>query len=104
MIKKFSSYDGVKKILITENGAAFTDNPENNKVKDHERVNFLSSYLAEVYRAKKEGYKVQGYFIWSLTDNFEWTEGYYPRFGLVHIDFETQKRTIKESGHWFKRF
>lgn len=104
MIKKFSAYEGVKKIIITENGAAFHDKPENNKVNDHERIHFLSSYIAQVYRAKKEGYKVQGYFIWSLTDNFEWAEGYYPRFGLVYIDYETQKRIIKDSGYWLKKF
>jgi beta-glucosidase len=104
MIKKFSSYEGVKKIIITENGAAFNDKIENNKVRDTERINFLSSYLSQVYRAKKEGYKVHGYFTWSLTDNFEWAEGYYPRFGLVYVDFETQKRIIKESGHWYKDF
>jgi beta-glucosidase len=103
-IKKYSAYQGVKNIIITENGAAFNDKPENNKVHDHERTHFLSNYIAQVYRAKKEGHKVQGYFVWSLTDNFEWAEGYYPRFGLVYIDYETQKRIIKDSGHWFKKF
>lgn len=104
MIKKFSSYTGVKKIIITENGAALNDIPENSKVNDHERIHYLSSYLSEVYRAKMEGYNVSGYFTWSLTDNFEWAEGYYPRFGLVYVDFETQERIIKESGFWFKNF
>jgi len=104
MIKKFSSYHGVKKIIITENGAAFNDKLEKNKVADVERIHFFSNYIAQVYRAKKEGYKVHGYFIWSLTDNFEWAEGYYPRFGLVYIDFKTQKRIIKDSGYWVKNF
>ncbi len=92
MIKKFSGYSGVKKIIITENGAAFSDKPINKIVDDHERIKFLSDYISQVYRAKAEGYKADGYFIWSLTDNFEWAEGFYPRFGLVYIDFETQKK------------
>jgi beta-glucosidase len=46
--------------------------------------------------------KVEGYFVWSLTDNFEWAEGYHPRFGLVHVNFETQQRIIKSSGYWYK--
>jgi beta-glucosidase len=54
--------------------------------------------------AKQNGGKVEGYFIWSLTDNFEWAEGYKQRFGLVYIDYETQKRTIKNSGYWYQDF
>jgi beta-glucosidase len=57
-----------------------------------------------VLRAKKEGVNVNGYFVWTFTDNFEWAEGYHPRFGLVHIDFATQKRTIKNSGYWYSNF
>ncbi len=104
MIKQFDKYDGIKKIIITENGAAFPDSIENEKVNDSQRVHFISNYLEQVLKAKKEGLKIDGYFVWSLTDNFEWAEGYHPRFGLVHIDFETQKRTIKESGVWYKTF
>jgi beta-glucosidase len=104
MIKKFSSYPGIKKIIVTENGAAFNDHPENDMVNDRERIHFLSNYLSEVYKAKQEGCRVNGYFVWSLTDNFEWAEGYHPRFGLVHIDYETQKRTIKKSGYWYRKF
>ena len=104
MIKKFSDYRDIKKIIITENGAAFHDKVENERVNDKERINFLSKYISEVYRAKEERHKVSGYFVWALTDNFEWTEGYHPRFGLVHVDFETQKRIVKESGIWYKKF
>ncbi len=104
MLKKYSSYPGVKKIIITENGAAFNDKITHKKVDDHERIKFLSDYISQVYRAKADGYKADGYFVWALTDNFEWAEGYYPRFGLVYVDFETQKRIIKDSGYWYRNF
>ncbi len=104
LLKKFSAYKGVKKIYITENGAAFPDKIENGKVHDTDRVYFLKNYLKQVLKAKKEGVEVNGYFVWSLTDNFEWAEGYRPRFGLVYIDFDTQKRIVKSSGRWFKNF
>ena len=55
-------------------------------------------------RAKQEGVNVTGYFVWTLTDNFEWTEGFRARFGLVYVDHETQMRTIKDSGYWFRDF
>jgi beta-glucosidase len=71
---------------------------------DTDRVQYLKSHIAEVLKAKNNGVNVKGYFVWTLTDNFEWAEGYRPRFGLVHIDFETQKRVIKESGKWYGRF
>lgn len=104
MIRKFSGYTGVKKIIVTENGAAFTDTVENGRIQDTERIHYLSDYISQVQKAKEDGFKVKGYFIWSLTDNFEWAEGYHPRFGLVHINFENQKRTIKDSGYWYKKF
>lgn len=104
ILKKFDAYPQIKKILITESGAAFADTLVNGKVNDAKRVSYLQENLKEVLKARNEGCKVEGYFVWTLTDNFEWAEGYHPRFGLVHIDFETQKRTIKESGYWYKRF
>ena len=104
MIKLFSSYSSVKEIYITENGASFPDELEGISVHDNERKNFFESYLKQVLRAKKEGMNVKGYFVWSLTDNFEWAEGYRQRFGLVYIDYVTQKRIIKNSGKWFKVF
>lgn len=104
MLKYFDRYEGIKKIIVTENGAAFPDKVENGRVHDHQRKKFYQDYLRNVLRAKKEGVNVAGYFCWSLLDNFEWAEGYDPRFGLVHVDFETQERTIKDSGLWFKEF
>lgn len=104
MIKKFNQYKNIKKILITENGAAFHDVPQNNTVEDVERIEYLQQYLQQVLRAKKNGFKINGYFVWTFVDNFEWAEGYYPRFGLVYVDFESQQRIIKASGKWLKSF
>jgi beta-glucosidase len=104
MIKKFNQYPQIKKIMITENGAAFTDTLTDGKILDHQRIQYIKDNLSQVLRAKNEGYNVEGYFLWTLTDNFEWAEGYHPRFGLIHIDFQTQIRIIKESGHWYANF
>ncbi len=104
MIRKYSKYNGVKKIIITENGASFKDEVKNNIIEDKERKQFIKSNLEQVLRAKIEGLKVDGYFVWSLTDNFEWAEGYKQRFGIIHIDYQTLKRTIKESGKWYSNF
>jgi len=102
--KRFDQYEGVKQIIVTENGAAFDDELNNNTVRDELRTDYLKTHLNKLLKAKNEGAKVNGYFIWTLTDNFEWAEGYKPRFGLVHLDFNTQKRTIKDSGLWYKDF
>jgi beta-glucosidase len=104
LLKQYAAYKNMPKIIVTENGAAFPDVVQNGEVKDEKRTKFIQDYLAQVLRAKNEGVNVGGYFIWSFMDNFEWAEGYKPRFGVVHVDFETQKRTIKDSGKWFKTF
>ncbi|RKR14441.1 beta-glucosidase [Maribacter vaceletii] len=103
MLKKFDAYPGVKSVIVTENGAAFNDVVVNEGVYDEDRTAYLQDYIKEVKRAKEKGVNVNGYFVWTFTDNFEWAEGYYPRFGLVHVDFETQKRSIKKSGHWYSK-
>jgi beta-glucosidase len=90
--------------MITENGAAFPDFLINGAVNDLQRTKYIQDNLKQVLRAKKEGYNIEGYFTWTLTDNFEWAEGYHPRFGLIHVDFDTQKRTIKQSGLWYADF
>ncbi|QSW87950.1 beta-glucosidase [Flavobacterium endoglycinae] len=104
ILKKFNEYNGIRKIIITENGAAFPDTVTNDKVYDIKRTHYIQDHLEQILKAKKDGLNVDGYFVWTLTDNFEWAEGYNARFGLIHVDFETQKRTIKNSGFWFKDF
>ena len=104
IIKQFAAYPGVKKIIVTENGCAFPDEVILGKVKDLKRIDYYQRYLKQVLRAKQEGVNIGGYFCWTLLDNFEWSEGFSPRFGLVHVDFKTQKRLIKDSGYWFRDF
>lgn len=91
-------------IYITENGAAFPDKlDKNGNVPDLDRLDYLKGHLQMVHRAIQIDVPVKGYFAWSLMDNFEWGFGYSKRFGIVHVDYETQKRTIKSSGHWYRR-
>ncbi|HET6227677.1 MAG TPA: GH1 family beta-glucosidase [Bacteroidia bacterium] len=104
VIKKVAAYTGVKKIIITENGAAFNDVPDQEGVRDTYRTDYLRKHIAEVKRAKDEGINVKGYFVWSFIDNFEWSEGYFPRFGIVYVDFNTQQRIVKDSGYWYSEF
>lgn len=104
LLKKYGSYQNMKQIIVTENGAAFKDENVNGEINDTQRLQFIKDYLKQMLRAKNEGVNVNGYFIWSFMDNFEWAEGYRPRFGIVGVDFETQKRTVKASGKWFSDF
>lgn len=104
MLKKYSAYENINELIVTENGAAFNDVVENGSIDDVARRNYLQDYIRNVLKAKKEGVNVSGYFVWSNTDNFEWAEGFLPRFGLVYIDYSTQKRIIKSSGKWYKDF
>ena len=102
ILKQFSKYKGIKNIIVTENGTCVTDRIENGAVHDLARVEYFKDHLAALLKAKKEGVNVNGYLVWSLTDNFEWDKGFRTRFGLVHVDFTTLNRTIKDSGLWFK--
>jgi beta-glucosidase len=104
MLKKFNAYRKIKKVLITENGSAFDDELKDGAVDDPARIDFFRRYLFQVLKAKEEGVPVEGYFAWSFTDNFEWAEGYRRRFGLVYVDYATQKRIIKSSGFWYRQF
>ena len=103
ILKQFSQYP-IKEFIVTENGAAFHDHLEGNRVHDKRRVQYLQSYLGEVLRAKNEGMNIGGYFIWTLMDNFEWRAGFRSRFGIVYTDFLKQTRIIKDSGLWVRDF
>jgi beta-glucosidase len=92
---------GDPEIFVTENGAAFRDELRDGRVNDDNRIAFLESYLAEVHAAIRQGVRVKGYFVWSLLDNFEWAHGLSRRFGLVYVDFPTQRRIVKKSGTWY---
>lgn len=88
---------------ITENGLACHDVISlDGKVHDSNRIDFLNRYLLSYSRASQEGIDIRGYFQWSLLDNFEWAEGYSKRFGMVYVDYQTQKRIIKDSAFWYK--
>ena len=90
-------------IYITESGAAFADDlTPDAQVQDHNRVDYMRSHISRAKRAIDQGVDLRGYFAWSLLDNFEWTFGYAKRFGLVHVDFETQVRTPKQSAAWYR--
>lgn len=104
ILKKFQAYENIPPLIITENGAAFSDTLQNNVVHDPKRLQYIQNILQQVLRAKQEGVNVNGYFVWTFPDNFEWAEGYHPRFGLVHVDFQTQHRIVKSSGHWYADF
>jgi len=90
-------------IYITENGCSYNDGPDKHGVvNDERRISFIRRYLDQVARAIKDGADVRGYYHWTLLDNFEWAEGYHQRFGLVYADHSTQRRIIKQSGHWYR--
>ncbi len=104
ILKKFGAYEKIPKIIITENGAAFPDQVIQGAVQDSQRTQYLQDHLVQVLKAKQEGVNVEGYFVWSLTDNFEWAEGYHARFGLIYVDYATQQRIVKQSGLWLRDF
>ena len=86
---------------ITENGACFNDGLVDGDIDDQRRIDYVAGHLAAVADAIDAGVDIRGYFLWSLLDNFEWAEGYTMRFGAVHVDYETQVRTVKQSGQWY---
>jgi beta-glucosidase len=98
-------YDGLlPPVYVTESGCAYDDEPDaQGRVADPRRVDYLDGHLRAVGQAITAGVDVRGYFTWSLVDNFEWAEGYTKRFGLVHVDYETQRRTPKDSYDWYRR-
>ncbi|HLZ58176.1 MAG TPA: GH1 family beta-glucosidase [Ktedonosporobacter sp.] len=96
---------GIASLFVTENGSAFHDSWDGNgHVRDPQRVAYLREHVQAIASALQQGVPLRGYFTWSLMDNFEWAEGYSKRFGIVYIDYPTQRRIIKDSGRWYEAF
>ena len=91
-------------VFITENGGAFKDSIVAGQVHDADRTEYLQNHIAAVAAAMKHGVPVAAYMVWSLMDNFEWSSGYAKRFGIVHVDYATQQRTLKDSANWYREF
>ena len=91
-----------KEIFITENGASYSDAPDNHgRIRDGRRITYLQSHIEAVGRAIRAGVPVKGYYLWSLLDNFEWAFGYAQRFGIIYVDYTTCKRYPKDSAYWY---
>lgn len=103
LVKIHADYD-LPPIYITENGAAYQDEVSpDGKIHDLRRLDYLRQHFIQARLAMQDGVDIRGYFVWSLLDNFEWGHGYTKRFGIVRVDYETQQRTIKDSGEWYSR-
>ncbi|WP_149739359.1 GH1 family beta-glucosidase [Rhizobium sp. RU20A] len=102
LVRRLNSDYALPPCYITENGACFNMGVVDGVVDDQPRLDYIADHLAVTADLIGEGYPMRGYFAWSLMDNFEWAEGYRMRFGMVHVDYETQVRTIKKSGHWYQ--
>jgi beta-glucosidase len=102
MLNKINRDYNVPPIYITENGASFPDEVSaDGKIHDPRRLDYLKQHFIQTRLAMQDGVDVRGYMVWSLMDNFEWGHGYTKRFGIIRVDYETQKRTIKDSGEWY---
>ena len=104
MLNKINQTYDLPPVFITENGAAFPDvvSPDG-RVHDERRLDYLRQHFIQTQLAMQDGVDVRGYFVWSLLDNFEWAHGFTKRFGIVRVDYDTQKRTVKDSGEWYSR-
>ncbi|HOP94984.1 MAG: GH1 family beta-glucosidase [Dictyoglomaceae bacterium] len=89
-------------LYITENGAAFSDVVEDGKIRDKKRIDYLREHFKRAYYAIRDGVDLRGYFIWTLMDNFEWSNGFSKRFGLIYVDYSDQKRILKDSAYFYK--
>jgi beta-glucosidase len=94
----------VPPLYVTENGGAFKDEFIGGRVRDEQRQQYISNHIAAVANAMAQGVRMEGYMVWSLLDNFEWASGYEKRFGIVHVNYETQQRTLKDSALWYRDF
>jgi beta-glucosidase len=101
LLVKLNAEYALPPIYITENGMASADSVDAGNVDDHARIEFIASHLAALMAAMDQGVDVAGYFLWSLLDNFEWNSGYSKRFGIVHVDYASQRRTPKASARWY---
>jgi beta-glucosidase len=98
-------YAHLPPVYVTENGGAFKDQTvAGGRVQDDDRIAYLRDHIAAVASAMRQGVPMAGYMVWSLMDNFEWASGYLKRFGIVHVDYETQQRTPKASAGWYRDF
>ncbi|WP_300594435.1 family 1 glycosylhydrolase, partial [Microbacterium sp.] len=96
-------YPELPPIIITENGASFSDGPgADGRVRDERRIRFLDAHLRALSDEMAAGANVVGYYVWSILDNFEWAAGFSERFGLVHVDLDTLARTPKDSYYWYR--
>ncbi len=94
-----------KAMVVTESGAAFDDHlDDNNHIHDKLRIDYLQAHIQIVAQVIRQGAPIKGYIVWSFLDNFEWSEGYRKRFGLVYVDYPTQRRIVKDSGRWYASF
>jgi beta-glucosidase len=91
----------VPPLYVTENGGAFKDAVQDGQVHDADRTDYIARHIDAVGEAMRQGVRMEGYMVWSLLDNFEWASGYEKRFGIVHVDYATQKRTLKDSAIWY---
>jgi beta-glucosidase len=94
----------VPPLFVTENGGAFKDQMVAGQVHDQDRLDYLARHIEAVAEAMRQGVNMGGYMVWSLMDNFEWASGYEKRFGIVHVDYQTQQRTLKDSALWYRDF
>ena len=94
----------VPPMYVTENGGAFRDQLTDGKIHDTDRARYIAQHIAAVGEAMRQGVHMEGYMVWSLLDNFEWASGYEKRFGIVHVDYPTQRRTLKDSALWYRGF
>ncbi len=92
----------IEALYVTENGIPVPEGKDlDGRIRDYRRIAYLRDHIAQIHRALEVGVPMRGYFVWSLLDNFEWAHGYDMRFGIIHVDYESLERTIKESGHWY---
>ena len=91
-------------LFVTENGGAFQDHLMDGRIPDSDRTAYIAQHIEAVGEALRHGVPMAGYMVWSLLDNFEWASGYEKRFGIVHVDYATQQRTLKDSALWYRDF